>query len=314
MDFNIGCPGDKIWNLHELVEYLSANQNKSINIRISPEAVCLKTIGLYNLLDNFNFEQVNIITQNPFEHSEKYNILFRENHWLNKQEFIDPDLYLHTWNQQKKFFCFYHRPTAGRLGIASHLLKNHKEDTHIHFSATTEVDNLAQFELDKLLTYNISSITETGELLKTLPLLLAPSNRYTSTEGYYYDDPLTNLYKDILIDVVVESHVKGDTFFPTEKTTRPMWLKKPFIIFASKNYLDYLHQMGFMTFNNFWSEDYDGYEGRDRFVKILQLIDDISKKSRSELNDMYWGMEYTLNHNYNLLQNQSYTTQLKFMD
>ena len=92
-----------------------------------------------------------------------------------------------------------------------------------------------------------------------------------------------------------------------------MWLKKPFIVFASKNYLCYLRQMGFRTFADFWSEDYDGYEGRERFIKILQLIDSISKKSKTELNAMYWDMQYTLDHNYNLLLTQNYQNNITYI-
>ena len=93
-----------------------------------------------------------------------------------------------------------------------------------------------------------------------------------------------------------------------------MLLKKPFIIMGSRDYLCYLRQMGFRTFSDFWSEDYDGYEGKDRYVKILQLIDTISKKSKTELNDMYWSMQYTLDHNYNLLLNQNYTTDITYVN
>ena len=89
-----------------------------------------------------------------------------------------------------------------------------------------------------------------------------------------------------------------------------MWLKKPFIIFGSKNYLEYLRQMGFRTFSDFWNEDYDGYEGPERFKKILELIDQLAIKSRDELESMYWDMTYTLDHNYRLLNSQSYNTKI----
>jgi hypothetical protein len=107
--------------------------------------------------------------------------------------------------------------------------------------------------------------------------------------------------------------VLGNTFYPTEKTTRPIWLKKPFIIFGSKNYLDYLHQLGFKTFYEFWSEDYDGYEGRDRYVKILQLIDNLAKKSTVELTQIYQDMQSILDYNYNLLMTQSYNTNISYI-
>jgi hypothetical protein len=306
--FKLGCTSDKIWNLQALLEYLVKNQGKAIEICIFPEAVPLQDIGLYKLLDMFDFAQVNIHTYNPFEHSEKYKIIFKSNFWFEKQESIDPEL--HSWNRKKIFFCLYHRPTASRLGMAGHLFNKHYSDSLIHFSAILDADNLIQFEFDKLLTYQVSSVSDAGTFANNLPMLLAPSINYTHDQGYYFNDPLTNFYKDILIDVVAESHVLGDTFFPTEKTTRPMWLKKPFIVFGSKNYLEYLRQMGFRTFSDFWNEEYDGYEGPDRFKKILELLDTLALKSRDELEKMYWDMTYTLDHNYNLLSSKSFKTEI----
>lgn len=310
--FKLGCTSDKIWNLNEFIEYLATNQNKIINITIFPEAVCLKTLEVYRLLDMFNFEQVNIYTYNPFEKHNKYNIIFQSNFWFTKQEIVDTNL--HNWNFKKKFFCFYHRPTASRLGLAGYLFTNYKGSSLIHFSAELEPDNRVQFELDKLLSYRTASIQEAGSLINQLPLLLSPSDRYTYNQGYHFDDPLTNFYQDILVDVVVESHVTGTTFFPTEKTTRPIWLKKPFILFGTKNYLDYLHQMGFRTFADFWDESYDGFEGPDRFNRIIKLLDCLANKSTSELEQMYLDMTYTLDYNYNLLKEQSYSNQLEKLD
>lgn len=300
----------------DFVKYLANQQNQVVDIMVFPEAVCLDTVGVYKILDCFTFEQVNIHTFNPFEKHDKYNIIKRPGPgpgcWFNKQETIDKEL--QTWNAKKKFFCFYHRPTASRLGLAGHLYTNHGHDSLIHFSASLEDDELMQFELDKLLTYNKNSIAVAGNLINHLPLLLSDPSRYTSNQGYYYDDPLTNFYQDILIDVVVESHVMGNTFFPTEKTARPMWLKKPFIIFGSKNYLDYLHQMGFRTFSDFWDESYDGYEGRNRYNKIIDLIDSIAAMSIEQLESMHLDMTYTLDHNYDLLQKQNYLTNLTQID
>ena len=85
-----------------------------------------------------------------------------------------------------------------------------------------------------------------------------------------------------------------------------MLLKKPMIVMASANYLEHLRQMGFRTFSDFWDEDYDGYEGTDRYNKILKLIDKLSQLSVDQLETMYWDMQYTLNHNYNLLVSQTY--------
>jgi hypothetical protein len=303
--FTVSCTSDKIWNITELVGYLAANQHQSVTLDINPEAICLTNLGLYNLLDKFTFKDVCVRTWNPLETHDCYTIQVKsDNFWFKRTASIDPSL--HTWNLARRFLCLYHRPTAGRLGIASHLYNNHNDQSLIHFSTT----DLFDFELDKLLQWDVNSAADAASLLPVLPLLLGNSDGYTSTNGYYYTDPLTNLYRDILIDVVVESHVTGNTFFPTEKTVRPMLLKKPFILFGSRDYFDYLRQMGFKTFGDFWNEDYDGYEDKDRLLKILKLLDNLAQKPVTELQTMYKDMQGILDHNYNLLMSQSYKTQI----
>jgi len=311
--FNFGCTSDKIWDLPGLLQYLLQHQGKTIDIKLSPEAICLTSLGFYKILDCFDFERVNIYTHNPFETHRKYNIVYIKNHWFEKRPEILLDS-LHQWNQTKKFLCFYHRPTASRLGIAGQMFSQYTSQSHIHFSAGIDNDNLIQFELDKLLGYDSHSIESAGEMINHLTLLLGLPDRYTWCNGYYYDDPLSRLYADILVDLVVESHVIGQTFFPTEKTLRPIWMKKPFISFASRDYLCYLRQMGFMTFSNHWDESYDAYEGKERYTRILSLIDSLAAKSASELNDMYHSMKYVLDHNYNLLLNQTYTQKVTRLD
>ena len=82
------------------------------------------------------------------------------------------------------------------------------------------------------------------------------------------------------------------------------------IVMGPKNYLEYLRQMGFRTFADFWDEEYDGYADIDRYLKILDLINKVSCKSIEELEHMYWDMQYTLDHNYNLLLTQGYNKKI----
>lgn len=304
--FTVSCTSDKIWNITDLVGFLVANQHRSIVLDIVPEAICLTNLGLYDLLDKFEFEQVRIKTWNPLEQHPRYTIDFHgPSYCLRKNPDIDPDL--HDWNLKRRFLCFYHRPTAARLGLAAHLHAHYADTSLIHFST----DDLVDFELDKLLQWDVASTAEAAKLLPELPLLLGSPKGYTKFTGYDYTDPLTQVYRDILVDVVVENHVAGKTFFPTEKTIRAMLLKKPFVVFGSRDFLAYLRQIGFRTFADFWDEDYDGYEGADRLLKIKALIDNLAQIPMDKLQAMYWDMQYTLDHNYNLLQSQTYTKHTK---
>jgi hypothetical protein len=309
--FIISGTNDKLWNYLELVNHLAKNQHKCIELKIIPEAIDLTNLGVYKLLDSFNFQKVDIYTENQLERHNKYNIINPwTNKWLAHQPTISSEL--HTWTCSKKFLAFYHRPTASRLGLASYLFAHYKSQSHIHFSYATDIDRLMLYEFDKLALFRLESMGEIASMLPYMPLY-AYQNHDVDEIMTWYDysrDPGITLYQDIFVDIISESHVAGNTFYPTEKTARPIWLKKPFIIFASKDYLCYLRQLGFRTFNDFWDEDYDGYEGRERYIRILQLIDSIAKKSKSELNNMYWSMKYTLDYNYNLLQTQSYNTNI----
>jgi hypothetical protein len=299
--FTIICNNDKIWNQLELIDYLVKNQGKTVELDIKPEAICLANLGVYQLLDLFNFKQVNLHTWNPLESHHKYKIKVKGNNFFFKKITNIPTDW-HTWNQTKIFFCLYGRPAAGRLGLAGHLFSKYSQQSLIHFS--TNVDDY-KFEFDKLLTYDVASMSNSSNLLQHLPLLQSSNDQYSPLE-YDFRDKLTELYQNILIDVVGETFVLGTTFFPTEKTTRPMLMKKPFISFASRDHMAYLRQMGFQTFQGFWDEDYDGFEGRDRLIRLYQVIGDITNRPMNELVDMYKEMQPILDHNYNLLMSQSY--------
>jgi hypothetical protein len=310
--FKIQATSDRFWNKNQFISFLFQNQQSPIELTLAPEAICLETLGVYDLLEDLGFEDVSVVTANPLEQHSKFSVTYLDNHWPRIEQNIDQDL--HTWNHTKTFYALFGRPTAARLALSCYLKSHHPRVSHIHFKADTGDDDLVHFELDKLLTYRVSSIRDVGDNISSLPWLLSSTERYTDTHGYDFSDPLTMFYKDILIDMVVESHVTGNTFFPTEKTFRPMWLKKPFIIFASRDYLEYLRQMGFKTFWQFWDESYDGYETKDRLAKIIDLIDWLAAKPVDELVIMYDKMKDILDHNYDLLAQQKYSTQVKKID
>jgi len=249
---------------------------------------------------------VTIITANPFETHDRYNVICENTfNFLKEKVEIDPSL--HKWNKSKIFLTMYHRPIASRLGIAGYLFTHHQSISHLHFSFGNHPNDLALYEIEKLLSYDYPSIVNVGNMIPHMPLEIGSSHGYSPAGSMSnFELALREEYKNILIDIVGENHILGDTFFPTEKIARPMWLKKPFIVFASTSYLDYLHQLGFRTFSDFWSEEYDGFEGRERYLRILDLIDWIAGHSYDQLETMYWDMQYTLDHNYNLLMTQGY--------
>lgn len=79
-------------------------------------------------------------------------------------------------------------------------------------------------------------------------------------------------YHQFNIELVCESYTIGDTFFPTEKTVRPIAAGKPMIVYGPKKFLTRLKSLGFRTYDNYWNEEYDQLEGPTRWRAIQSVI------------------------------------------
>jgi hypothetical protein len=101
----------------------------------------------------------------------------------------------------------------------------------------------------------------------------------------YYKEPeissaacnasLMRYYDQFNIELICETYTYGTTFFPTEKTVRPLIGNKPFLVYGPKNYLANMRQLGFKTFSEFWDESYDSLEGPARWNAMRPVIDKI---------------------------------------
>jgi hypothetical protein len=310
-------PADNfIWNHSELLKFLIDNQSKDIEIDINSEGCCLISIGLYKILDLFKFKSVIIYTTNilvephPMHKIVIINALSR---FFKIQENYDE---YHRWNKKYIFGALYNRPLWHRIGLSSYLTKYHSNISLVNFrSDPHDQDQRQLFEMQKLFEIDIKSANNFLNVKDCFPLQVELTDGYTvGGTTKQHTDQLKNFYTDFLIDIVAETFTSGRSFFPTEKTVRPMLLKKPFIVMGPKCFLIYLRQLGFKTFNDFWSEDYDGYSPHLKYQYILNLVDSIANKSTEELYKMYQDMHPILNHNYNLLVHQSYNKKIEYVE
>ena len=292
---------DYIWNQLEFVDFLIANQGQAITVD-DGEGVDLDSVGVYKLLEQFGYQNVTVITNNLIESHPSFQILQRTPFRFFELAHGNYTQY-HSWNKTKIFACLYNRPLWHRLGLAAEMQWSYSDISLINLRANPhDVDERKLFEIQKLFENAPSSLNKFAQVSTTWPKQLENQDGYTignTTNGH--TDQLAYLYPDFLIDVVAETWTQGHCFSPTEKTVRPMLLKKPMIVMGPANYFEHLRQMGFRTFNDFWDEGYDGYEGADRYNRILKLIHSLSQMSVDQLETMYWGMQYTLDHNYDLL-------------
>ena len=87
-------------------------------------------------------------------------------------------------------------------------------------------------------------------------------------------------------------------------TFNPIYCGHPVIQFGPHKHLEVLKNNGFKTFDKWWDESYDNLtEGWDRFKGVLKNIDELSKKSKKEIFEMYVDMKDILQHNSDLIQN-----------
>lgn len=84
---------------------------------------------------------------------------------------------------------------------------------------------------------------------------------------------LLSHYNQFNFELVCETYTLGSTFFPTEKTVRPIVGNKPFLIHGPRHFLRNLQNLGFKTFGSIWNEQYDEYEGPQRWQMMQPIID-----------------------------------------
>lgn len=305
--FKVICADSFIWNHEELLKFLLANQGKHICLDLNNEAPDCEVIGLYKLLDNFNFAGVIIKTQNQIESHDRYGIEYIPMCYLDVRQHIDGKY--HVWNGNKLFCAIYGRPLWHRLGLAAHLLEYHGNKSCVNLRGNyKDPDSRKLFEIQELFYQAPEQFRSFAKISNQLPLLLEQQDGYTPgvEDTIGFTNQWLDLYLNVLIDIVTESYTSGNIFYPTEKTFRPMLMKKPFIAMAPKNFLIYLRQMGFRTFHDFWNEEYDGYDSTNKFAHIINLIDNLAKKSTTELDQLYVNMQSVLDHNYNMLIDRTY--------
>ena len=306
-----------IWNKDAFIQFLAEHQGLAIDIEI-PEGACLQSAGVYDLIKLFSFKAVTIRTHNLIE-SAPLPYMLDIHRAASFQYFCVANVDytpFHQWSGKKVFGALYNRPTWPRIGLTGHLLAHHADKTLLNFrSDPHDVDNRKFFEVQSLFQNAPNSAKDFMNTSDMLPIRLEDHDGYTiSGTTQAHTDQLSTFYTDFLIDIVSETSVTGRSFYPTEKTVRPMLLKKPFLLMGAKCFLIHLRQMGFKTFWEFWDEEYDGYGMGQRYQKILTIINEVSKKSTVELQQMYAAMQPILDHNYNLLLEKQFSKTITYVD
>ena len=108
-------------------------------------------------------------------------------------------------------------------------------------------------------------------------------DQFTTPESYVDTNrSLLNHYGRFAIEIVCETYTMGNTFFPTEKTIRPIMACKPVLVYGPRYFLARLRTMGFQTYSDLWDESYDFYQGPERWHMIQEVMQSVSEKTPDE--------------------------------
>jgi hypothetical protein len=109
-------------------------------------------------------------------------------------------------------------------------------------------------------------------------------------------------YQNSLVSLVTETNYNLTEVTLTEKSFKPLKEKHPFIIVGAPGAIQSMRDLGFKTFNEFWSENYDTIQDpRVRLKEIVDICKDIASWTPEKILDFKRRVKPIVEHNHQLL-------------
>jgi len=302
----------KIWNPEQKAIEIIAELQKHgrAQIEIDREGSDCNTNGLYQLLDNicnklgYDPSSITIHTCNQLEQHALYKIVKHAPLYIpSGQEFAKHHVFDDkNWNSLKHFGIFISRSNWHRLWLGSHIWNNYLSQSEItyHYDSTVDYHRL-HLGFDEL-CHQLKSkpdVAVAAEFIKHLPIKNDAVDSYPILTPAHF--AISKLYPNFFVEIVCETFLSGQSFYPTEKTWRPLICQTPFLMLGPRNFLSNLRKLGFRTFNQWWDESYDQDadldNGKVAIQSIISTIQHLSSMTLEELEGLYIDMLPTLQHN-----------------
>ena len=306
----------RIWHLDKkTIEIVNdaISTTGPIIINLIGEGPCLRSCNFYNILDNisqtFNIDKNRFIIQtcNVEEYHDEYNIEIQNNIWIDHCKKIQNNV------DCKKLFsytvgCFVGKANWNRLVLLGWLDKFYSKQTLLscHYTSDAESQKSA-LQLSEIMYTCPDQINASVKFLKTCPRKISTEviDYAPKVDINYIISMISSIsrssYHMIFSELVCETYYSGLTFFPTEKTFRPIMQLTPTITFGPRGFLSNMQRCGFKTFSNYWDESYDDLQDYERIQAIQSVLKKLFLLDHKELIDMYADMLPILIHNKNRL-------------
>lgn len=233
--------------------------------------------GLYDLLDQlcdyyaWDKSKICIILPNPtFSHSE-YNTVSTK---MYPFEGLDnPMVPVYPWNYEKSYGMFIGRSSSARIGaLYNHLNFKFKDQgvTSFHSAIRNDIRSLSEYLVasgrNKSTVEDIQPYSDIGQVYYG-PIWNDRKNMLSTN--------WSTVYKQIGIEIICETSTEPNCYGITEKTLRPLFYKRPFLIIGSKGYVKFLKEKGIKTFEPIISDDYDNLEELERVDCVFSILEDL---------------------------------------
>lgn len=305
----------KIWNIEfKIVDILKQYRDTGkIFIDMNGEGPDNVALGLYELLDyivdvyDIDPANIEISTCNQLENHRKYTIKHTPPLYVEQcNNFVNSNVFL---NKQfdanfKTFGLFIGRLNSYRLELLNFIHRRHQKQSFYtcHYDRAVEfhqphcgISDLIQHGRDwSIIKDCVRTLSECPfqiESVETFPIL-TPAHMN-----------IAKVYHNFFVEIAAETYFTGTTFYPTEKTWRPILLRTPFIVQGPQDFLSNLKKLGFMTFNKWWDEGYSEDPADHQIFEIQRVITKISKWSDSKVQKVYSDMKPVLDNNFECMQN-----------
>lgn len=216
-------------------------------------------------------------------------------------------------NITNKICCFNHRTETCRHLISSLLydkkdciityankfwlyqILNNKELPIDDFTIQNELRE-ALIEFDKKDLYIIKDTQFTS---------LPDKKKFLQLDGLAQQDWLIfQTIKNSFVNLVTETRFTSLSAYVSEKSLKPMYMYRPFILLSSYGTLNLLKKLGFRTFDKWWDESYDLEKNHvKRFEMVYSIVKDILSYDDDKIIKILTEMKPILEHNQKHLKN-----------
>lgn len=268
--------GDYWANKHQVLEQLTTT-NDIIILNARAEGASLISLGVVDTIVQSGHDPANIFVRAWPNNVESVPMKLVDTYVLS-HFFPMSKRYLqlratHLWPTRYRMALFIGRKTISRLSILHALYQRPQVLCSLMLHHQQEI-NLSEDNLEKLNDWQTDNL-DTFLKFYHRPDVRSIDNQWVADQynaDHNTNRSLLNHYDLFAIEVACETYTIGETFFPTEKTIRPIMGNKAFMIYGPINFLHRLRQLGFKTFSSLWDESYDQYQGPARWKKMQQQI------------------------------------------